>query len=61
MSPQSESQEYIKFECRMCEKKTNQIERIVTDMLPPNVKTLQCCICGAMSMCLMDGAHNAGV
>ena len=61
MSPQSESQEYIKFECRMCKKKTNQIERIVTDMLPPNVKTLQCCTCGAMSMCLMDTANNANV
>ena len=45
----------IKFECRKCKRKTNQIERIVTDNLPPNVKTLQCTVCGAMGICLLEG------
>ncbi|CAB4221949.1 hypothetical protein UFOVP1650_1, partial [uncultured Caudovirales phage] len=54
MSPQSESQEYIQFECRKCKRKTKQIERVVTDLLPPHVKTLQCTVCGAMGICLME-------
>lgn len=48
------TQTYIKFECRMCKKSTEQIERIVTDNLPENVKTLQCTKCGSMSICLID-------
>lgn len=52
--PIVQQQEYIKHECRMCKKVTQQIERIVTDNLPENVKTLQCCKCGAMSICLID-------
>ena len=43
----------IKYECRKCAKKTDQIERIVTDNLPPNIKVLQCCVCSYMSVCLM--------
>lgn len=54
MSPQSESQEYIKFPCRKCAKVTKQIERIVTHNLPPNVKTLQCCECDVMSVCMIS-------
>lgn len=48
--------EPIRFACRMCQKVTNQLERIVTDNLPPNVKVLQCTVCSTMSVCLMDGA-----
>ena len=58
MSPQSESQEYIQFECRKCKRKTKQIERVVTDLLPPHVKTLQCTVCGAMGICLMEVVTN---
>lgn len=43
----------IRFECRRCKKLTNQIDRIVSDNLPPNVKTLQCTLCGCMSVCLV--------
>ena len=46
--------EPIRFECRKCKKVTYQIERIVTDNLPPNVKTLQCTVCSCMSVCLID-------
>jgi len=46
----------LRFECRLCKKVTDQIERIVTDNLPPNVKVLQCTKCGAMGVCLMDDA-----
>ena len=48
----------IKFECRKCKKITAQIERIVTDNLPPNVKTLQCTVCGAMGICLLEGVEG---
>ena len=46
----------VRFECRKCKKITDQIERIVTDNLPPNVKVLQCTVCGVMGVCLLDGA-----
>ena len=49
---------YIRFECRKCKKVTNQLERIVTDNLPPNVKVLECCVCGVMGVCLLE-ARNA--
>ena len=45
---------YIRFECRKCKKVTNQVERIVTDNLPPNVKVLECCVCGIMGVCLLE-------
>lgn len=45
--------ESIRFECRSCKKITAQIERIVTDNLPPNVKVLQCTVCNKMSVCLL--------
>lgn len=45
----------VRFECRKCKKITAQIERIVTNNLPPNVKVLQCTSCGVMGVCLMDG------
>ena len=43
----------IRFECRSCKKVTEQIERIVTDNLPANVKVLQCKVCSKMSVCLL--------
>ena len=43
----------IRYECRKCKKITEQIERIITDNLPDNVKVLQCCICSAMSVSMM--------
>ena len=45
--------ESIRFECRSCKKVTEQIERIVTNNLPPNVKVLQCTVCSKMSVCLL--------
>lgn len=45
--------EYIRFECRNCQKITEQLERIVADNLPPNVKVLQCKVCSKMSVCLL--------
>ena len=44
----------IRFECRSCKKITEQIERIVTDNLPPNVKVLECSVCGIMGVCLLE-------
>jgi len=49
----------IRFECKKCKKVTDQVERIVTDNLPPNVKVLECCVCGVMGVCLLE-ASDAG-
>ena len=51
--------EAIRFECRSCKKVTDQIERIVADNLPPNVKVLQCKICSKMSVCLLVACADA--
>ena len=50
----------FKYECRVCKKQTSQIERIITDNLPANVKVLQCTVCGVMGVCLLE-ANNADV
>ena len=50
---------YIRFECRKCGKVTDQLERIVTDNLPPNVKVLQCKVCSKMSVCLLVACAEA--
>ena len=42
-----------KTKCRLCNKVTDHIERIVTDNLPANVKVLQCKVCSKMSVCLL--------
>lgn len=47
----------IRFECRKCGKVTDQRERIVTDNLPPNVKVLQCGVCGVMGVCLLEASN----
>ncbi len=48
-------------ECRQCKKITQQIERIITDNLPPYVKTLQCTKCGVMGVCLVEEPKNGDV
>ena len=48
----------LKFECRRCKRETVQVERIVTDLLPAGVKTLECTVCGVMGVCLV-GSDNA--
>jgi CRISPR/Cas system-associated exonuclease Cas4 (RecB family) len=50
-----------KYECRKCKKVTDQIERIITDNLPPYVKTLQCTKCGVLGVCLMEDLKDADV
>ena len=45
--------ESIRFECRSCKKITEQIERIVTENLPANVKVLQCKVLSKMSWSIM--------
>ena len=51
--------ELIRFECRSCNKITDQLERIVADNLPPNVKVLQCIVCSKMSVCLLVACADA--
>jgi CRISPR/Cas system-associated exonuclease Cas4 (RecB family) len=48
-----------KYECRLCKKVTDQIERIITDNLPPYVKTLECTQCGVMGVCLVEEPTDA--
>ena len=50
-----------KYECRPCKKVTDQIERIITDNLPPYVKTLQCTKCGVIGVCLVEEPTNDDV
>jgi hypothetical protein len=50
-----------KYECRPCKKVTDQIERIITDNLPPYVKTLQCTKCGVIGVCLVEEPTNGDV
>ena len=44
----------VLFNCRLCKKITKQRERIVTDTLPPNVKVLECSVCGVMGVVLLE-------
>ena len=50
-----------KYECRPCKKVTDQIERIITDNLPPYVKTLQCTKCGNLGVCLVEEPTSGDV
>ena len=45
---------YIEAKCRQCKAVTLQIERVVSDHLPPNVKCLQCTRCGLLDIRLVD-------
>jgi len=50
-----------KSKCRLCGKITEHIERVVTDNLPPYVKSLQCTKCGVMGIVLMEDLRDADV
>jgi len=43
-----------KSKCRICKRITAHEERIVTDNLPPYVKTLQCVACGVMGIVMIE-------
>ena len=45
---------YIEAKCKQCKTATLQIERVVSDHLPPNVKCLQCTRCGLLDITLVD-------
>ena len=45
---------YIEVMCRQCKVITLQLERVVSDHLPPNVKCLQCTRCGLLDITLVD-------
>jgi hypothetical protein len=45
---------YIETGCRECKVQTLQLERVVSDHLPPNVKCLQCTRCGLLDITLVD-------
>ena len=44
----------IIYKCRKCAKSTRHVIRIVTELLPPNVKVIECCTCGVMGIALVD-------
>ena len=48
-----------KSKCRLCGKITEHIERVVTDNLPPYVKSLQCVKCGVMGIVMVEDVKNA--
>jgi hypothetical protein len=50
-----------KSKCRICKRITPHEERIVTDNLPPYVKTLQCIKCGVMGVVLMEDIQDDDV
>jgi hypothetical protein len=50
-----------KSKCRICKRITPHDERIVTDNLPPYVKTLQCVKCGVMGVVLMEDIQDANL
>ena len=50
--------EKLQFECRKCKKVTTQLIRVITDNLPENVKTIQCCVCSTMTVALIGEANG---
>ena len=46
-----------RFKCRICKKVTEHEDRVVTENLPPYVKTFQCVSCGVMGVVLMEDIH----
>jgi len=50
--------EQLRFKCRMCKKETMQLIRIITDNLPPNVKTIQCSVCSVMTVAMIGEANG---
>jgi hypothetical protein len=51
----------LKSSCRICKKVTEHEDRVVTENLPPYVKTLQCVKCGVMGVVLMEDIHVTDV
>ena len=49
--------EQLRFKCRVCKKETQQLIRVITDNLPENVKTIQCCVCSTMTVALIGEAN----
>jgi hypothetical protein len=47
----------VQYECRLCKKVTKQLIRVVTDRLPPNVHVLQCTVCSAMGVAMVEVAN----
>ncbi len=45
----------VQFECRLCKKKTSQIVVKITDLLPEGVETIQCTVCGCMTVANIGG------
>jgi hypothetical protein len=43
----------LRFKCRVCKKETEQLIRVITDNLPENVKTIQCCVCSTMTVAMI--------
>jgi len=50
--------EQLRFKCRVCKKETQQLIRVITDNLPDNVKTIQCCVCSTMTVALIGEANG---
>jgi hypothetical protein len=50
--------EQLRFKCRVCKKETQQLIRVITDNLPDNVKTIQCCVCSTMTVALVGEANG---
>ena len=50
-----------KSKCRLCGKITEHIERVVTDNLPPYVKSLQCVKCGVMGIVMVEDIKDADI
>ena len=51
--------ETIQFECRKCNKVTNQVIHKVTDNLPPGVEVIQCTKCEIMGVALVGNVNGA--
>ena len=48
-----------KSKCRICKRITEHDERVVTDNLPPYVKSLQCIKCGVMGIVMVEDVKDA--
>jgi hypothetical protein len=50
--------EQLRYKCRVCKKETEQLIRVITDNLPPNVKTIQCCVCSTMTVAMIGASDG---
>jgi len=51
--------EQLRFNCRVCKKETEQLVRVITNNLPPNVKTIQCCVCSTMTVAMIGASDGS--